>query len=149
MNARRAAWDQPAMEFARTETQTRMGRFFAELERAAAHPDEEAVHDLRVSIRRFSQALRIFAPLLPAKAVRKIRARLKVVMDAAAVVRDLDVGVEALEDLGLDPAEPLIAGMRGERRRGEYFLLGQIHLLRAEELEASWRERLGWTGGPE
>jgi hypothetical protein len=37
--------------------------------------------------------------------------------------------MEALEDLGLDPAEPLIAGMREERRRGEYFLLGQIHLL--------------------
>lgn len=148
MNARRMAWEQPVLDFAKTETQARMARFFAELERAAAHPDEEAVHDLRVSIRRFSQALRIFAPLLPPKAVKKIRARLKVVMDAAAVVRDLDVGMEALAELGLDASVPLIAGMRDERRRGEYFLLGQIHLLRAEDLEASWRERLGWTGEP-
>lgn len=149
MSIRRAAWEQPASAFAKAETEGRMARFFAELERAAAHPDEEAVHDLRVSIRRFSQALRIFAPLFPAKAVKKIRARLKVVMDAAAVVRDLDVGMEALVDLGLDSADPLIDAMRGDRRRGESFLLGQIHLLRAEDLEANWRERLGWAGGQE
>lgn len=144
MSVRRAAWEQPAAGFARAETEARMARFFAELERAAAHPDEEEVHDLRVSIRRFSQALRIFAPLLPPKAVKRIRARVKSVLDAAAVVRDLDVGMEALVDLGVAPEDPLIAKMRGERRRGEFFLVGQIFLLRAEDLEAEWRARLGW-----
>ena len=146
MSSRREAWDRPAPEFARSETEARMARFFAELERAGAHPGEEEVHGLRVSIRRFSQALRIFAPLLPAKAVKRIRARMKAVLDAAAAARDLDVGMEELTGLGVGAEDPLIAGMRAERRRAEFFLLGQIYLLRAEDLEADWRAWLGWNG---
>lgn len=149
MTARREAWERPAAEFARRETEERMGRFFAELARAAEKPDEDAVHDLRVSIRRFSQALRIFAPMLPGKAVRRIRGRMKVVMDAAAVVRDLDVGMESLRELGVEELDPLLAGMRAERQRSEWTLLGQIYLLRAEDLEADWRARLRWMGGAE
>ncbi|MCL4844712.1 MAG: CHAD domain-containing protein [Bryobacteraceae bacterium] len=145
MTARREAWERGAAEFARLETEARMGRFFAELERATRAPDEEAVHDLRVSIRRFSQALRIFAPLLPGKAVKKIRGRMKVVMDAAAVVRDLDVGMEALAELGVEAEDQVVAQMRADRRRGELFLLGQVCLLRAEDLEGEWRARLGWS----
>lgn len=145
MTPRLDAWRRPAPEFARLETEARMAKFFAELERAAAHPDEDAVHDLRVSIRRFSQALRIFAPLLPAKAVKRIRARMKVVMDAAAIVRDLDVGMESLVALGVEPGDPLIAGMQAERRRSEWAMLGQVYLLRAEDLEAEWRVRLGFA----
>jgi CHAD domain-containing protein len=121
-----------------------MTRFFAELERATRTPDEEAVHDLRVSIRRFSQALRIFAPLLPGKAVKRIRGRMKVVMDAAAVVRDLDVGMQELAGLGVEAEDPVVVQMRAERRRGELFLVGQVCLLRAEDLEGDWRRRLGW-----
>ena len=145
MSPRLEAWLRPAPEFARLETKARMARFFAELERATTQPDEEAVHDLRVSIRRFSQALRIFAPLFPGKAVKRIRARMKVVMDAAAVVRDLDVGMESLAGLGVDAEDPLLQEMRAGRRRAELFLLGQICLLRAEDLEADWRARLGWS----
>ncbi len=145
MSPRLEAWHRPAPEFARLETEARMARFFAELERATTQPDEEAVHDLRVSIRRFSQALRIFAPLFPGKAVKRIRARMKVVMDAAAVVRDLDVGMESLAGLGVDAEDALLHEMRAGRRRAELFLLGQICLLRAEDLEADWRARLGWS----
>ena len=47
MTVRREAWERGAAEFARLETEARMGRFFAELERATREPDEEAVHDLR------------------------------------------------------------------------------------------------------
>jgi CHAD domain-containing protein len=142
---RRASWERGAAEFARLETEARMTRFFAELERATRTPDEEAVHDLRVSIRRFSQALRIFAPLLPGKAVKRIRGRMKVVMDAAAVVRDLDVGMQELAGLGVEAEDPVVVQMRAERRRGELFLVGQVCLLRAEDLEGDWRRRLGWA----
>jgi hypothetical protein len=88
--------------------------------------------------------LRIFAPLLPGKAVKRIRGRMKVVMDAAAVVRDLDVGMEELAGLGVEAEDPVVVQMRAERRRGELFLVGQVCLLRAEDLEGDWRRRLGW-----
>ena len=123
-----------------------MEKVFAELERASTHPDEEAVHDLRVAIRRFSQALQVFAPLLPDKGVRKIRRRLKVVLDAAAAVRDLDVGMEAVADLGLPDEDSPMAAMREERKLAELFLLGQVYLLRAEDHEKEWRHYLGWSG---
>lgn len=145
MNPRLEAWQMPAPEFARRETEARMNRVLAELERATRQPDEEAVHDLRVAIRRFSQALRIFGPLLPAKGARKLRRRVKVVLDAAAVVRDLDVGLEMLLEEDVPESEALVQEMRAERRRAELFLVGQVCLLRAEDLEKDWRAHLGWS----
>ena len=144
MSARSEAWATPAPQFARGEVESRMGRVFEELERASAHPDEDAVHDLRVSIRRFSQALQVFAPLLPGKGVKKIRRRLKVVLDAAAVVRDLDVGMEAVAELGLPEEDSPAGAMREERKMAALFLLGQVYLLRAEDHEREWRQYLGW-----
>lgn len=136
----------PAAAFAQSEATTRMSRVMAELERATQQPDEEAVHDLRVAIRRFSQALRIFGGLLPSKGVRKVRQRLKVVLDAAAVVRDLDVGLELLLECGVEEGDPLVADMRLKRKRAELFLVGQVCLLRSEALEGDWSVKLGWSG---
>ena len=144
MTARSETWRMPAGEFAQSESRARMSRVLAELERATQHPDEEAVHDLRVAIRRLSQALRIFSGLLPAKGARKVRQRLKVVLDAAAVVRDLDVGLELLLECGVEESEPLVAEMRLERKRAELFLVGQVCLLRSEDLEKDWSAKLGW-----
>lgn len=145
MTTRAARWSEPVPQFAREELQSRMDRVLAEIGRAIQQPDDEAVHDLRVSIRRFSQALRAFASVLPGKGSRKIRARLRVVLDAAAVVRDLDVGLELLRDVGVDDEDALTADMRAKRKRAELFLVGQICLLRAEDLENDWLARLGWS----
>ena len=68
-------------------------RVVEECENASHDFATDPVHDLRVAIRRFSQALRIFKTLLDAKAVKQMRCALKRVMDAAAIVRDLDVGI--------------------------------------------------------
>lgn len=146
MNARQEAWNRPAPEFARIEVESRFEKFLTELDRSTREHDDEAVHDLRVSIRRFSQALRIFSPLLPAKGVKKIRARLSIVMEASSIVRDLDVGIEALKDLGIGEDDDIIVGMREERRRAELRFVGQVCLLRADDLESDWRARLGWSG---
>lgn len=145
MTSRAARWTEPVPQFAREELQARMDRVLAELNRAIQKPDDEAVHDLRVSIRRFSQALRAFAAVLPGKGARKIRQRLKVVLDAAAVVRDLDVGLELLADVGASEDDALTADLRAKRKRAELFLVGQVCLLRAEDLENDWLARLGWS----
>lgn len=145
VTARLETWNRPAPEFARIEVEARLRRFLQELERSTREHDEEAVHDLRVSVRRFSQALRIFSPLLHARGVKKIRARLNAVMKASSVVRDLDVGMEFLKDLGIGEEEEIYVRMRDERRRAELRFIGQVCLLRADDLEAGWRARLGWS----
>jgi CHAD domain-containing protein len=61
------------------------------LEAGARAGDEEAVHDMRVAIRRLRAALRIGRPYLKRKAVRRLRRGLRAAARALGAVRDLDV----------------------------------------------------------
>jgi CHAD domain-containing protein len=61
-----------------------------------ADEDIEHVHQLRVSTRRAGAAVRIFGPLLPDKAHRTVRKRLKRIRRAAGEARDWDVFQEML-----------------------------------------------------
>jgi CHAD domain-containing protein len=142
MTARAEAWRTPVEVFARESLNRLLDVVGSELERCAAEPGVDPVHDLRVAIRRFSQALRIFSSLYPARVVKKTRKRLSVVLDAAAAVRDLDVGIERLKEEGLAEDSAVIASMHEERRLKAYKLLGEIYLLRAEGPLNGWRTKL-------
>jgi CHAD domain-containing protein len=61
------------------------------LESAAAEGDEEAIHDMRVAIRRIRAALRIAGPQYKRKVVRSFRADLRDLADRLGAARDLDV----------------------------------------------------------
>jgi len=117
---------------------TRLDR---EIERTIADPGEDPVHDMRVAIRRLSQTLRTFESLLPSREARTMRKALKPALAAAAVARDLDVGMELLRKEELPAAHPLLAKMSGERRRAGLGLIGQLYLLRAEDLPNAWLAR--------
>jgi CHAD domain-containing protein len=94
------------------------------LEGAALLGDVEAVHDMRVAIRRLRAALRIGRPHLKRKALRRLRGGLRAAARALGAVRDLDV---------------ILANAEAYRSRsgdiGES-LAGWIALLEAERLEA-------------
>ena len=130
-------YDQHARDLLRKAT-TRLDR---ELGRTIDDPGEEPVHDMRVAIRRLSQALRTFASLFPAREARTMRQALKPALAAAAVARDLDVGIELLHKEELPAEHPLLGKMGAERRRAGLALVGQLYLLRAEELPVSWMPR--------
>lgn len=61
---------------------------------ALADPSEPAVHDLRVAIRRFRQALKIFAVCWDPLPVKKMHKRLRSLMAAAGEVRNRDIGMD-------------------------------------------------------
>jgi len=61
------------------------------LERSALAADEEAVHDMRVAIRRLRAALRIARPFFQEKLLEAVRGRLQETARALGAVRDLDV----------------------------------------------------------
>lgn len=61
------------------------------LEAAALEADEEAIHDMRVAIRRLRAALRIAGPYYKRKVVRSFRADLRDLADRLGAARDLDV----------------------------------------------------------
>lgn len=137
MTDRRHVWELPAREFARRETLARCERVLAEIERVSRNAGEDEVHDLRVSIRRFTQAVRIFEPLLPKRA-RKITRRTRALLAAAGEVRDLDVGIGRLLKLGVPEQDPLLLSMHESRRRLGLQLLGEVFKLRAAAPEQSW-----------
>jgi CHAD domain-containing protein len=122
----------PISKYAVKETKLRLKRFSKNLRHAAKHPeDPEAIHDLRVSIRRVVQAFKTFRELLDPSPVKKLRRRLHEVMDLCAAVRNCDVGLVLLEQVGIttgasvsrlkemrgDAGKKLHRRLRAERRK--------------------------------
>ncbi len=97
-------------KYAHHETRVCLDRFKADLRRAAKNPDDpDAIHDLRVSIRRLTQCFRIFrAP------VKKMRRRLHKIMQRCGAVRNCDIALELLVECGL-PASPSAPKLKTER----------------------------------
>ena len=138
MNKRTQTWTLSPARFADVALRGRFAKLLEQIDRCFAKPGAAEVHDLRVSIRRFSQALRIFAPMLAARPVKTMRKALHPVMEAAACVRDLDVGVERLIEEGLEEHNPVVEEMQAERHRGEMALRGRLLLLKSMEPERIW-----------
>jgi CHAD domain-containing protein len=129
--------------FAREQADRLLGRLAFQIGRAIKSHNAEAVHDLRVSVRRFVQALRVLKPCFRGKELRKIRRELKGIMAVAGEVRNHDIALKLLakskrpERTGLQPK------IQSRRRETERSL---ITLLK------SWLERkssLKWRGALE
>ena len=127
---------------ARAALQARIEKLDHQMELALARCGEDEVHDFRVAVRRLSQALRVFAELLPGKEAKRMRKALKPALDAAARVRDLDVDADLLVRLGLRADHPLLAKMKADRERGALAFLGQLYLLRSQDIPRGWLGRL-------
>src|ERR1700688_2650604 len=92
----------PISKYALKQTRVCLQRFKKNLRHTAKHPeDPEAIHDLRVSIRRLSQCFRTFRGLLEPAPVKKLRGRLRKVMDHCGAVRNCDVALNLLQQSGI------------------------------------------------
>ena len=83
-------------KFAYEQAYRRLGRLAFQINQTVRSRDAEAVHDLRVAIRRFAQVLHVFKPCFRGKEVRKIRRGLKQMMDLAGEVRNCDVALKLM-----------------------------------------------------
>ncbi len=102
-------------------------------EAAALSGDIEAVHDMRVGIRRLRVALGNFSVCLSKEQRKRLRTSLKNLADALGGVRDLDVMVDALRSkLTSRPAQNraaislFISRLRSRRRRRHHQLVGYL-----------------------
>jgi len=64
--------------------------------RAAKRPGSDEIHDLRVSIRRFSQGLVLFSSFFPEWETKKIKRMLKRMMQLTSEIRNRDITLEFL-----------------------------------------------------
>jgi CHAD domain-containing protein len=114
----------------------------AQVKRTAESADVEAVHDLRVAIRRMNRALRLFAQFFPGKQWKRIRKELSYLMDAAAALRDSDVALELLEKAGVGKRARAALALQSRRRTTEAKLREELQLWQARNFSQEWREAL-------
>ena len=130
-------------EHVRTQTATLLRRFAYQVNQAAKSCDEEAVHDLRVSIRRLNRCLQVFSTFYPENSAKKLRRRLKTLMEAAGEVRDLDIAMELVAATGVDHKAALSYRMAEARRQARRNLVNEVQLWKARGFSKKWRTTLG------
>jgi CHAD domain-containing protein len=130
-------------EYARRETAARFQRLAQQAELAARSAEAGSIHDLRVAIRRLNRCLRVFAQFYPAASRRKLRHGLRVLMDAAGAVRDLDIALVLLGEAGVPRCSAAAARLARERHKRSLAFLAEVHRWRGRRLRERWPRRLG------
>lgn len=117
-------------------------RVVFELHRAPKAPGDEAIHDLRVAIRRFLQVSKVFSQFMPAKELKRVRRRLRKVLNSSGEVRERDIALEffdrALIPQDAAPRERLVR----ERRRAQRRLAASLGKWSRKDLTSDWRSAL-------
>jgi CHAD domain-containing protein len=123
-----------------------IGRFAEQCARCdtVAGPDE--VHDLRVSVRRFDQGLRLFAEWLPQRRSDKIRACIKAIITAAGGVRDCDIALQLAAELGVELPPHTSVELRTRRGTASAYLRTKLRPVIDDQLPAKWRVQLELDG---
>ncbi len=119
-----------------------LGRLVFRANRAVKQPDPEAIHDLRVAIRRFSQCLRVFRAFFPRGEVKKVRRRLRRVMDLAAEVRDRDIALQVYAEAGAPSQAALALQLGQERQQAKRELVEELGRIQKRDFSSKWRKRL-------
>ena len=107
---------------------------------ASVNSDVPNIHDLRVAVRRTTQALHLADDKLPDGVARKVRRRIREVRFCAAAVRDRDMIHELLLSHGLPMGDPACAFLRGERAMAAIHLQNYLSKLIKKGKPMSWIE---------
>lgn len=97
-------------------------------------PDMEAIHQLRVSIRRLTEATRSLERWVKRGRAKKLRARLRPVMKAAGAARNLDIAMELCMDAPVESAPAVVEALAGKRTKAAHRLVAKLLALRLEKL---------------
>jgi CHAD domain-containing protein len=128
--------------FAREQADRLLGRLAFQIGRAIKSRNAEAIHDLRVTIRRFLQALRAFKPCFHGKALRKIRRELKQIMAVAGEVRNHDIALRLLATSKKAQGTGLQPKIQSGRREAERSLTTLLKRWLERKSSLKWRNAL-------
>jgi CHAD domain-containing protein len=110
--------------------------------RTARLSDAGSIHDLRVSIRRLSQCLRVFGQFFPRESGKKFQSRLSAAMDLASAVRDRDIAMELLAAARVPSDSALVQVISQERAGAERSLVAKLERWSRRGFQKKWRSRL-------
>jgi len=130
-------------EYVRQQTAILLRRLAYEVNRATKSADDEAIHDLRVAIRRLSRCLQLFTQFYPAGSSKKVRRRLSDLMDAAGEVRDCDIAAKLLEQAGVQRETAVFKRQGTDRRAAVKELVAELRHTKQRSFSKKWRAQLG------
>ena len=130
-------------EFVHQQTLILLRRFSLQVTRAARTDDPEAIHHLRVSIRRLSRCLRVFAQFYPGRGWKKFRRHLKELMDACGRVRDRDVALSVLANAGFTADSIVVRRLNRDRTAALLELMALLRRWKRRGASQKWRAQLG------
>ena len=122
------------------------------LERAAASADEEAIHDMRVAIRRVRAAFRIARPYYKPKSVRSFNGELRALADELGAARDLDVIIGHAQAFverqppGAPALDGYLAFLRAQRAAAQQRLLNHLGSRRLAKFNEEFQTFLSEPG---
>src|SRR5438552_3823017 len=109
----------PIQKYALKETKARLRHVKKNLRHTAKHADDpDAIHDLRVSIRRLTQCFRTFSELLDPPPIKKLSRRLHKVMERCADVRNCDIALDMLRAIDIS-GSPTASKLKQDRAKAE------------------------------
>jgi CHAD domain-containing protein len=134
--------------FAADRLTFQLGRVGEEWGKCARSADASSIHDLRVALRRFSEALRLFKNRFPKAARNHVRSEIRQIMNLAGNTRDIDITREsfALADATLTPELTLF--LENERAIAEAALRAALAVGLSTDFGRRWTETLA-LGGPD
>jgi triphosphatase len=112
------------------------------MQEARGDPAKKTIHDVRVAVKRFREAFRLFRPVLRRKTFRRHREWIEDLNDALGEVRDRDVALARLRKLTAGLSEPpgsvaeLMARLESERVRALEALARMLERVQLDGLTA-------------
>jgi CHAD domain-containing protein len=110
-----------------------------QISRSVKSANAGAVHDLRVAIRRFTQAVAVCQPYLHASQMRKNRKRLKKVMAGAGEVRNCDVALKFVARFRALNAVHLRSKLQTHRKESVSGLVAELRKWTDRRMSVKWR----------
>jgi CHAD domain-containing protein len=130
-------------EYVRLQTAMLLRRLAFQVSRIArSGKDADAVHDLRVAIRRLSRCLRVFADFYPGHAWKKIRRDLDGLMRSAGRVRDRDIALALIAEAGAPRRGALTVRLEAERKQAARGLQLETRRWKRSSFSRKWRSGL-------
>ena len=130
-------------KYVNKQFEERLTLFGGKLADAAEHPqDAEAIHDLRVSIRRLTQCFKTFPEFFHAQRTKKARTRLKSLLDHCGEARNCDISIDVLRDAGLN-GHPAIEHLQAKRVEAEMALVKLLAEWNQDQSSKVWSKIWG------
>ena len=141
-NDRAMAGTHAEITFASALLRRSLKRLALQSSRTYKYPGADPVHDLRVSIRRFTQAMQVFKPCLATKEVKRVQRASKKVMDLAGNVRDLDIAVELLGHFKISETAELRSKLEKKRKDASRVLADKLQRSIRRRTCSKWQKQL-------